>query len=354
MDIPSSNLCFVSSLGLAVSIVLGWGFRTLPRERWQMVAALPMEKCGRGQWTGLNLTWYGLLSANAYTLGVVMAVVLAAAAGIPMQILLLITVLLLAVTIPASKIIARIVEKKTGTFTVGGAVFAGAVTAPWIIGLVNYFLGPVVEFHVPVAVMMACISIGYTFGESLGRLACLSFGCCYGKPLCQCSPMVQKLFSKFNVVFTGATKKVAYAAHMEGKKMIPIQIITAVLYALSGLAGTWLFLEGMAGAALIETMVVTQVWRVVSEFFRADYRGDRKFSIYQIMALVAVGYIGLMLVFSPVSVTAAVDVRTGITALWTPWMILFAQGVWMVSFLHCGRSSVTGSRIAFHVVEDNI
>lgn len=349
-----SSFLFVVILAVAVFAVLGWGFTTLPKERWQMVAALPVKKCGREEWQGLNLTWYGLLSANAYTFGVAMAVVLAAAAQIPVPALLLITLLLLGVTVPASKIIAGIVEKKQGTLTVGGAVFAGALTAPWLILLVNQTLGAAYGIDVPVVPMMACIVIGYTFGESLGRLACLSFGCCYGKPLCQCSPSTQKLFSRFNVVFTGKTKKVAYASGMEGEKMIPIQMITALIYAVSGLSGTWLFLKGLPGAALIETLVVTQGWRVVSEFYRADYRGEKKFSMYQMMALAAIAYIALGLAFFPETRTLAVHLEKGLFVLWTPGMLLFLQGVWVVSFLHAGRSSVTGSRIAFHVVEDKI
>ncbi len=63
--------------------------------------------------------------------------ILAASAGVPLSALVLLTVLLLAVTIPASKAVARIVEKKKATLTVGGAVFAGVVAAPWIIMLVN-------------------------------------------------------------------------------------------------------------------------------------------------------------------------------------------------------------------------
>lgn len=349
-----SPLFFIIGLAVVMFSILGWGFSTLPKERWQMVAALPVKKCGQGQWKGMNLTWYGLLSANAYTLGVVMAVILAASAHVPVSALVLITFLVLVVTIPASRIIAGIVEKKQATLTVGGAVFAGAVTAPWIITLVNQTLGVAHGFYVPVAVMMACVSIGYTFGEALGRLACLSFGCCYGKPLCQCSPATRRIFSRFNVVFTGKTKKVSYASGMDGEKMIPIQMITAVIYTVSGLVGTWLFLNGMAGAALIETLVVTQVWRVVSEFFRADFRGDRKFSMYQIMALAAVAYTGVILVVFPETNAAGINLDAGINALWTPGMILFIQAVWVLSFLHSGRSSVTGSRIAFHVVEDNI
>lgn len=347
------SVSFVVGLGLLIGFVLRWGFKNLPKEKWQMVAAFPLEKMDQGQWRGLNLTWYGLLSANAYTFGVIMAVILAASAGVPVSVLVLLTVLILAVTIPASKIIARIVEKKKGTLTIGGAVFAGVVTAPWIIMLVNLSLGTAFEFHVPVAVMLACLSIGYTFGESLGRLACLSFGCCYGKPLSRCSERTQKLFEHFHVVFTGDTKKAAYASGLAGEKMIPIQIITAVIYAISGLAGTLLFLQGFAGIALVETLVVTQVWRVVSEFFRADFRGERKFSMYQIMAMAAIGYTVVLVAFFP-DPDMAVSLEKGFEALWQPGMILFFQGVWIVSFLHSGRSTVTASSISFHVVKENI
>jgi len=344
---------FVVGLGLLIGIVLRWGFKTLPKEKWQMVAAFPLEKMDQGQWRGMNLTWYGLLSANAYTFGVIIVVILAASVGLPISVLVLLTTLLLAVTIPASKIVARIVEKKKSTLTIGGAVFAGVVTAPWIIMMVNATLGSTFKFHVPVAVMMACLSIGYTFGESLGRLACLSFGCCYGKPLSRCTGQTRKLFDSFNVVFTGETKKVAYASGMAGEKMIPIQIITAVIYAISGLAGTLLFLQGFAGLALVETLVVTQVWRVVSEFFRADFRGQRKFSMYQIMALAAIAYTIALLAFLP-DPEVVVSLDQGFKALWHPGMVLFFQGVWIVSFLHSGRSTVTASKISFHVVKDNL
>jgi hypothetical protein len=102
-------ISFVVGLGVLIGIVLNWGFKTLPKEKWQMVAAFPLEKMDQGRWRGLNLTWYGLLSANAYTFGVVMVVILAASAGMPISVLVLLTVLLLAVTIPASKGVARIV-----------------------------------------------------------------------------------------------------------------------------------------------------------------------------------------------------------------------------------------------------
>lgn len=346
-------IVFVSGLGAVLFAVLLWGGVTLPQEKWQMAAVLPVRKMSPGEWQGLNLTWYGILSANAYTFGVITAVFLAASVRVPLSALVLLTLLLLGITIPASKIIARMVEKKKGTLTVGGAVFAGVVAAPWLIILVNGTLGKAGGFSLPVPAVMAGLSIAYAFGEGLGRLACLSFGCCYGKPLCQCSPGIQRLFSHFYVVFTGSTKKAAYASGMEGEKMLPVQVITASLYTVSGLAGTWLFLEGMPGAALFETLLVTQVWRVISEFFRADYRGDRTFSMYQIMALAAIAYAGVMGVVFPAEGVSP-DLRAGFSALWHPGMILFFQGIWLVSFLHAGRSTVTGARVSFHVIRENI
>jgi len=344
---------FVLCLGLGIAVVLAWGVVTLPKESWQMAAVVPLKKRADGDWKGLNLTWYGVLSANAYTFGVILTVVLAASAKIPLSALVMMTLLLLGVTIPASRIIAGLVEKKKGTLTVGGAVFTGVVIAPWLIMLVNLTLGRAAGFHIPALHLMACLSIAYTFGEGLGRLACLSFGCCYGKPLSECSPFLQRLFSRFYVVYTGHTKKVSYASGMAGEKMLPIQIITAVMYSLAGLAGTLLYLKGCPGAALFETILVTQVWRVISEFFRADFRGDRKFSMYQIMALCTVCYAGVTGLVLPSS-TVALHLADGGFALWHPGMILFFQGVWLVSFLHAGRSSVTGARLSFHVIRENI
>lgn len=346
-------LFFVLGLALFMALALTWGYRTLPGEKWQMLATLPLKKCDNGQWKGLNLTWYGLLSANAYTFGTGILIILATASGIGLLPLVVFTLFLLSVTIPASKIMARLVEKKQGTLTVGGAVFVGVVSAPWLIVLVNKTLGTANGFSLPVPVMLGAISIAYTFGEALGRLACISFGCCYGPPLAECGPLTQRFFARFNLVFYGKTKKAAYAAGLDGKKLLPIQMITAVVYTISGLLGTWLFLEGKFGAAFMETLWVTQAWRVISEFFRADFRGTMKFSMYQVMALGAMVYSSLILPFFSVT-TGIPDLSLGLAALWEPGIILFLELVWIAAFLHSGKSSVTDARIVFDVVKENI
>ena len=97
-----SPLTFIAILSVLVFIPIAWGFKILPRENWQILAVLPKAKDKTGHWTGLNLTWYGLLSANAYTFGVLIFIILGSAAGIPLSELTLLSGAMLAVCLPAS------------------------------------------------------------------------------------------------------------------------------------------------------------------------------------------------------------------------------------------------------------
>ncbi len=347
------QLVFITLLGGIIAAAIWWGAVTLPGEKWQIMAVVPSSPTSQGSCQGMNLTYYGALSATAYSFAVMIFIILATAAGVSPAWVGIFTGLILAVCIPASRIVARLVEKKNGTLTVGGAVFVGTLTAPLIIFFINNTLGIIAGPPAHVTVLLAAISIAYAFGEGMGRLACLSFGCCYGKPLNQCSSRVRKLFGRFCLVFHGKTKKIAYASNLDGQQVIPIQIITAILYSACALVGTWLFLAGHFGAALVETLVVTQVWRIVSEFFRADFRGNFTITPYQIMA-------GITILFAlAVSLFTAPPqdlprLYTGLYTLWSPGALLAVELVWIIAFLFTGRSSVTGARISFHVQEDKI
>jgi hypothetical protein len=46
--------------------------------------------------------------------------------------------------------------------------------------------------------------------------------------------------------------------------------------------------------------------------------------------------------------------RTGLNVLWNPWMIFLIEFIWLIAFLHTGRSVVTGAKISFHVNENRI
>ena len=331
-----------------------WGFTTLPAERWQILAALPSGKSGDGEWRGKNLTWYGLLTANAYLVAVAVFLVLMGAVGVPARGALLLAVALLGCCVPASRLVARIVEKKAHTFTVGGAVFVGILVAPVLVALLNRFAGAAWGFRIPAMAACAAIAIAYSFGEGLGRLACISFGCCYGKPLSDCSSWLRRLFAGRGFTFSGSTKKIAYASALEATEVFPIQAVTSVLYCSCGLLAAGLYLAGHFYAAFLITIVTTQVWRFLSETLRADYRGEGRISAYQIMGIVAVAYSLLTTVIFPAETVAAPNLALGLNGIWTPPQILFLQGVWLAIFLYTGLSTVTGSTLSFHVHHDRI
>jgi hypothetical protein len=345
---------FVAAFGLVLGLVLVWGFRALPGERWQILAAMPRIKNGDGHWAGENLTYYGFFNANAYVLGVAVFVLLMGAAGAPLSAILATAGPLLLLCVPASRWVARIVEKKRFTFTVGGASFVGIVTAPWLVLLVNAAVGRTAGFSVGVLAFLAALSVGYALGEGVGRLACISFGCCYGKPLSACRPRLRRLFRKWRFVFLGDTKKIAYADGLAGEAVVPIQGLTAVLYCGAGLLGMYLFLNGFLATAFLTSLATTQLWRVFSECFRADYRGGGKMSAYQIMGLVAVAYGILIALLFPVGPHAAAELGRGLALFWRPEMILGLQLFWLLIFLYTGRSKVTGASMAFHVIRERV
>lgn len=167
-------------------------------------------------------------------------------------------------------------KKKRHTFTIGGASFVGIIVAPLCIFVTNSLLHSPAQF-LPVIPVMAAMSISYTLGEGLGRLGCISYGCCYGKPLSSCNSLTRYLFKRTAFIFHGELKKVAYEAQLDGERLVPIQAITCILYCTGALLGSYLFLQGYFVYALLFTISLTQLWRIISEGFRADFRGFGKF-----------------------------------------------------------------------------
>ena len=344
-----TNELFITLLSVAFGLLLGWGFKTLPQEGWQILATIPANKKEDGGWKGINLTYYGLFTSIAYVVAVATFILLCSTLKMPMLQVTLIVVIVLAVCVPASRLVAIIVERKQHTFTVAGAFFVGVIIMPLVVWASNQMFWGQSQGTVPVIPTLAAAAIAYTFGEGLGRLACISYGCCYGKCVHESHPLLQRIFQRWNFRFFGATRKIAYAGGMEGEAVIPVQGITAVLYLCSGLYAVLVYLNGSFFTALMLTLVVTQGWRLVSETMRADYRGGGKISAYQIMAVIAPFYVlgfGLLL---DESFTGRVDLNAGIAAIWNPGMLLLLQSIGLILFLYTGRSTITGSEISFHV-----
>lgn len=340
---------FTLLIACGTAVLFSWAFRTLPREDWQILACLPRGKGADGMWQGINLTYYGFFNAAAYLFAVAIFLIMTGSLAIPLAGTLSVVMPVLAVCMPAARLIARLVEKKRHTFSVGGASFTGILIAPWIILLVNITAGNWLKFRVPVLETLAALFIAYAFGEGIGRLACISFGCCYGKPLRACNPLIQKIFRRWNFVFWGRTKKIAYADALEGQAVVPVQALTAVIYTGCGILSFYLFLKGKAPSALLITLFTTQGWRFASEFLRADYRGRGRVSAYQIMAVLSIVYTAFLFFVLPVSVSALPNIRDGLRSLWNPGIVLCLGALWLCSFLYAGRSVVTGATIQFYI-----
>ena len=342
----------LSSLLFATMILLGW--RYLPHDRFQILATVPVRRDELGRWQGINFTWYGLLLATATVIAILFVFMLCRAAGLALAPLLALLAAIIGLCVPAARWVARLVEKKQYTFTIGGAFFCGLVATPFIILLINLGCRLLGQPTLPMQVVLAALGIGYILGEGLGRLACLSFGCCYGKPLCQCGRLASRLLQPVAVVFTAPTKKAVYEGGLAGVQLVPIQGITSLLYTATALIGCSLFLHGHFRSAFLLCLLVSQVWRVVSEIFRADFRGFASISAYQWMGLAAILYGSLISLAVPLPALANPDISLGLSLLLNPLLILGLKGLWFALFLHFGRSMVTGATLTFEVRQQAI
>jgi hypothetical protein len=349
-----SNEVFVLFLGALFGCLALWAFKRLPHEQWQILASVPIMKDSSGQWHGLNFTYYGLLTANALVFGVAMLIILLGALHVPTAVTLTIILAVLLVCLPAAKWMARLIEGKQCTFTVAGAFFVGLFVAPAVLQIVNWGLVAAGLPRVPTIPALAAIMVAYAFGEGLGRLACISFGCCYGKSLPEVHPMLRKIFENWYFVFSGKMKKISYAGGMDGKQVIPVQAVTAVLCIAVGLLSTFLFLRGEYDMAFGIAVAVTQGWRSLSEALRADYRGAGTFSPYQVMAIGAIFYSAGLIYALSGNPTLTPALYAGLEALWHPAVLLSLQVLWAIVFMFFGKSMVTGAEISFHLYHDRI
>ena len=348
------NFAFVAALAIGLFALLTWGVRTLPAERWQMLAAIPVAKAADGSWRGVNLTFYGFFSATGTAFGLAIMLLLLASVGIPAGIAILLALSMLLICVPASRVIAGLVERKRNTFTVAGAAFVASLFFPLLILGLRPLAAKVLQREIAVLPILAAAAISYALGESIGRLACLSFGCCYGMPLRDAKPALARLFQKHNLVIHGPTKKAAYASGLAGEPLIPVQAITSAVFAVAGVAGLMLFLSQHFRLAALIPVIASWGWRACSEWLRADYRGGSRISAYQAMAILSVIYLSVVLVLLPSSSLIVPDLTTAFAQFFSATIILPLQVLWVALFLYYGKSRVTDSTLSFHVVTDRV
>ena len=347
------NIVFLSGLAALLFATLIWGIKTLPSERWQMIAAVPVAKTVDGAWQGINFTFYGFFSASANIFGVTLMIVLLSSVGTPLIAAVALIAGVMMICVPASRVVAKVIEGKPNTFTIAGAAFVAALVLPPAVLVVQQILRSWFNISLYVLPLLAAASISYALSESIGRLACLSFGCCYGVPLRDASPRLARLFRRYNLVFHGSTKKAAYASGFAEEPLIPVQPITSIVFALAGLIGLGAFLAGHFRLAAILPAVATWGWRAVSESLRADYRGASRISAYQVMAFIAVAYLVLILGLLP-NEGPLPSLLAGLTQATSTLVVILLQVCWVLLFLYYGRSRVTASTVSFHVVRGRI
>ena len=339
--------CIVLFMALCLMTLFIWSFRHLPREKWQILATFPTQRDEKGVWHGVNLTYYGFFNALGVAAAVAVTIFLSGAAGLPLTQLMGVIIAILAVCIPASKIINRMVEGHWHGFTIGGASFAGMVLGPWLAWGIALLEQPESGGSQTTLLVLAAIATAYALGEGIGRLACISFGCCYGRPLVNCPPWIQILFRHGSFVFEGPLKKSSYAHGFEGQRLVPVQALTAIISSAAGLAGVALFLAGSPMLAYVLPIMITQFWRFASEFLRADYRGTGRISAYQWMALVGVVYTTSFSLLWPHTPPPVLEVTRGLALLWSPGAILLIESLAIIIFVRMGISTVTSARITF-------
>lgn len=345
---------FILIIFLTLFFTLRWAFKTLPEEKWQIIGCFPYQKLPNDYWRGWNLTWYGFFNAVATLFAVLMLIILLGATSTSLIAGLLILTLLLLICMPAARILAWKIENKRNTATVGGASFIGILIAPLIVFITKLIGDNWFGFHISVITVLSTMSVAYALGEGIGRLACISFGCCYGKPLKELSPFAKKIFLRHNFIFTGKTKKIAYAHALDGQQVIPAQALTTLIYSITGLIGCYLFLKGFASIVFVLILSVTQIWRFLSEFLRADYRGKGKISVYQIMALTSCLY-GLVVafIFHEPQLNKP-DLMLGLSILWNPALLLFLMALGVIVCFYTGKSKVTTALIDIQVNKSEI
>jgi hypothetical protein len=335
---------------LLAAWIFRWAFRHLPGECWQIAVAIPARVRAIGDsdatWPAVNITFYGVISAVAYMLAVLAFVFLAGAANQPIAAVAIFSMLLLLVGMPASKWVALWVEGVPG-HTIGGALFAVVVAVLPALWLTNVVCSAVGLPRAEPGILLAAAAIAYVLGEAIGRLACLSFGCCYGRTIDSATPLQRALYSSTATTYRGRFKKIAYASGLEGRPVIAVQSVACTALFVVFVVSVWFFWKGYTALSLIIALGLAQLWRAYSETLRADYRGRDGFTLYQGMALVGVALTLLYSWIHKVPVPVIPTFARGLDVVVRIEVILCTQALAIVILVLMGRSYVTSSRLEY-------
>ena len=99
------NTLFIAAIAVIITVLFQRSFKSLPKEKWQIIGTVPKEKIDDNKWLGVNFTYYGFFNANAYGFATALIFVLLGSLEMPLIIIFIIVIATLSFCMPASKIV---------------------------------------------------------------------------------------------------------------------------------------------------------------------------------------------------------------------------------------------------------
>ncbi|KAK7467544.1 hypothetical protein VKT23_004598 [Stygiomarasmius scandens] len=137
------------------------------------------------------------------------------------------------------------------------------------------------------------LCIAFPLYESISRLGCHTYGCCYGRMIepAESSSILLKLFSPVTYV-TSTAAAVRLNPTLRGKQLYPIQKISSFLFLVQFIAIALLVAMvktdvGLAGGVSLTLHAIIRLW---TEVYRDDFRGE----VGGIVPLTATGRISIV------------------------------------------------------------
>jgi hypothetical protein len=201
-----TEIYFIISLAVIFSIIYAAAFRNLPGERWQVFAVIPVHKTNGNLWHGINITYYGLLTATGYTLAVVLLVIMLISAGTAPLFLLFFLSGVLIFFIPSAKLIAFFMKGRSiqSQWRCGiRNVYPGSFTDPDIKRIIVYYRQQARgRYCIP------CLPHNRIFIRRGFRQARMhKFRLLLGKAVVRCTLFFQKLFADLIYLYRQYKKK---------------------------------------------------------------------------------------------------------------------------------------------------
>ena len=187
-------------------------------------------------------------------------------------------------------------------------------------------------------ILVDAVVLGLPLAQAVGRVGCLNYGCCYGRP---CSEN-----HRFAIRYQHpATKLMRYDPSLAGKALFPSPVFSTIINI--GMYATLLAIwsgvpDRRAGLLAGVFMVMYGAKRFLIEFTRADFPGKHPFGLtfWQVLSLVlmTVGSVILTVAMPRQSVVGAADASLGVDMLQTMWPVaLIAALVMMTAYSVHGR-----------------